>query len=648
MVGQAAIEALNAKSLQDLNGSTPNANIGVDGTITIRGISSNARNSGFEAGAAVYIDGVYQGRPPGNDLNLSDVSQIEVLRGPQGTLFGKNTTAGAYNVATVEPSDSLQGRVEAQFGSRDDEEISGTIAGPVIDHLLGFKLSAYRRRQNGYEDNLYNGDRYGNVDNEGGRFELRLTPGTWDIALRGDLSGDDGVPYVGKPVYGFAAATASGFDQVNQNVGGRLAVHTGGVSLTAVDTLSGDSTLTTISAWRKLDDRLDYDDDLSPLNAVYHRWLDRARQVSEEIRFASPSSDRFTYLAGLYYFGQVLNSYRPVTLSTDFPVQGQLNDIVQTDTTSFAGFGNADYHFTDRLTLDVGLRYTWEHKKLSFVQDQLLVLGYPAFDFDDKFTETDFAPTASLSYQFSPAITGYGKISRGFKSGGWNPDITTTSNIAFGPENVTNYEAGVRTRLLDDRLGINATVFYMDYKDLQVSEFLGTLAGYVIRNAAAAKARGTELELNAKPLSWLDISSGAAYNAATYTKFDSGTGASYAGEQLQNAPRFSGYLSSDAHFPAASLGKFFIHGDFRYQSRVYFDDARTVSPVGPFAQGGYGLLNVRSGLDLPSNIEVSLFAQNVTDRRYLLNRGSDALGLGLIADIYSPPRMFGVRLDYKF
>jgi iron complex outermembrane recepter protein len=648
VVGQAAIESLNAKSLEDLNGATPNANIGVDGTITIRGISSNARNAGFEAGAAVYIDGVYQGRPPGNDLNLSDVSQVEVLRGPQGTLFGKNTTAGAFNVVTVEPTDTLQGKVDLQFGSRDDEEASGYIAGPLIDSLLGLKLSAYRRKQDGYQDNLYNGDRYGNVDNEGGRFELRLTPGTWDIALRGDFSGDDGVPDVPKAVYGFAAATASGFDQINQNVGARLEVHTGGVSLTGIDTLPGDYTLTTISAWRKLDEILDADDDFSPLNGVYHDWLDRARQVSEEIRFASPSSEQLTYLAGLYYFGQVLNSYRPVTLSTGFPVQGQLNDIVQTDTTSLAGFGNADYHFTDRFTLDVGLRYTWEHKKLFFVQDPLLALGYPAFDFDDKLTETDFAPTGSLSYQFSPAITGYGRISRGFKSGGWNPDITSTPNIAFGPENVTNYEAGLRTRLLDDRLSINVTVFYMDYKNLQVSEFLGTYVGQAIRNAAAAKVKGTEWELQAKPLPWLDVSSGADYNAATYTKFDSGTGVNYSGEQLQNAPRFSGYLSSDAHIPAGAVGTFVIHGDFRYQSRVYFDDARTISPVGPFAQGGYGLLNARFGLDLPNNIGIYLFGQNLTDRRYLYDRLNDALGLGLVVDQYSPPRMFGIRLDYRF
>jgi iron complex outermembrane receptor protein len=647
-VSQAAIESLNAKSLQDLNGVTPNVNIGLNGTITIRGISSNARNSGFEAGSAVYIDGVYQGRPLGNDLNLVDVNQVEVLRGPQGTLFGKNTTAGAISVTTVEPGDSVHGRTELQLGSRNDLEVSSYIAGPLVDNLLGFKLSAYRRKQDGYQVNLSNGDRYGNLDSEGGRFELRLKPGDWDIALRGDVAGDDSQPDDAKVVYGFAAASAPGFDVTNMNIGSRLQLHGEGVSLTAIDNLPGDYTLTSISAWRKLHTVQISDDDFSVLDGVHHRYDDRARQISEEIRFASPASDRFTYLAGLYYFAQTLNSVHPVTLGSDFPVQGILNDIVQTQTTSFAGFGDAAYHFSDRLTLDVGLRYTWEHKKLDFVQTPVLALGYPAFDMQDHFTETDFAPVASLSYQFSPAVTGYGKIARGFKSGGWNPDITTTANILFGPENVTNYEAGLRTRLLDDRLGVNVTVYYMDYKNLQVSEFLGTLVGYAIKNAAAAKIKGTELELVAKPLSWLSVSSGAAYNDATYSQFNSGTGVSYAGEQLQNAPKFSGYLSADARFPAGSPGSVVVHSDYRYQTRVFFDDQRTVSPVGPLAQGSYGLWNARVGFDFIKGFEVSLFGQNLTDKRYRMLRYQDTVSLGLILDIYSPPRMFGVRFDYRY
>jgi iron complex outermembrane receptor protein len=649
-VSQAAIESLNAKSLKDLNGVTPNVSIeqNGNGTITIRGISSNARNIGFEAGSAVYIDGVYQGRPLGNDLNLVDVNQVEVLRGPQGTLFGKNTTAGAISVTTVEPGNSFQGRTELQLGSRNDLEVSSYIAGPLVDNLLGFKLSAYRRKQDGYQHNLFNGDRYGNLDSEGGRFEFRLTPGNWDIALRGDVAGNDSQPDAAKVVYGFAAASAPGFDVTNMNIGSRLQVHGGGVSLTAIDNLPGGYTLTSISAWRKLHTDQISDDDFSVLDGVHHRYDDRARQISEEIRFASPASDRFTYLGGLYYFGQTLNSSHPVTLGSDFPVQGILNDIVQTQTTSFAGFGDAAYHFTDRLTLDVGLRYTWEHKKLDFVQTPVLALGYPAFDTQDHLTERDFSPVASLSYQFSPAVTAYGKIARGFKSGGWNPDITTTANISFGPENVTSYEAGLRTRLLDDRLGFNVTVFYMDYKDLQVSEFLGTLVGYVIKNAASAKIKGTELELIAKPLSWLSVSSGAAYNDATYSQFDSGTGVSYAGEQLQNAPKFSGYLSGDARFPAGSLGSVVAHTDYRYQTRVFFDDQRTVSPVGPYAQGSYGLLNARVGFDFVKGLEVSLFGENLTDKRYRQLRYQDTVSYGLTLDIYSPPRMFGVRFDYKY
>jgi len=647
-VSAETISSLNATSLSDLNRITPNARVIEGGNVVIRGIASNARNSGFEAGAAVYIDGVYQGRPLGNNQDLVDVARVEVLRGPQGTLYGKNTTAGAISVITASPGEVAHGAAEVQYGERNDLRVSGYVAGPIIDGLLGAKLAAYSRTADGYQTNVTTGGDAANQDVWGLRGELRWTPGVWDVALRGDYTHDDSTPALFKAVSGFAAPTASGIDNFAHDRNEYQFVHGGGLSLTVERDL-GDFSFTSITGWRSQRSGQEVDDDFSPLNFVYHIWRDRGSQISQEFRLASPEGKRLTYVLGAYYFGQTLKSDRPVSLGAGFPVQGELRDIVETETHAYAVFANADYDITDRLILNLGVRYTSEQKDLDFVQLPLLALGYPAFDFEEGFRDEDVSPTASLSYKFSPDVTGYIKASKGFKSGGWNPDITTTRDIQFASENMTNYEAGLRSRLLDDRLSVNLTAFYMDYQDLQVSQFKGTFAGYVVTNAGAATIKGVELEVQARPASWLTLSGGGAYNDAKYDDFDSGTGVNYAGQQITFSPKTSAFVSFDARFPVFSSAELALQGDYSYTSRIYFDDARrSEATTGPFASDPYSLVNLRAGVILQNGVEVFAYANNVTDERYLLIRNPDALGLGLTLSRYNPPRQIGARITYRF
>jgi iron complex outermembrane receptor protein len=648
-VGAAQLERLNVKSLEDLNGTTPGAHLDDAGNLTIRGISSNARNAGFEAGAGVYVDGVYIGRPLSNDQDLVDVGQVEILRGPQGTLFGKNTTAGAVSITTVQPGNSWRGDAEIQYGQRNDLRVAGYVAGPLVPDLVGLKLGAFERTSDGYQHNVYIGATYGNYDERGGRVELRITPGTWDLALRGDYDRDYGTPAGQVPVTGFATAYASGMDNVAYNTPYYLHREGGGYSFTANDALPGGYTFTSISAWRSLRTVLNFDDDFSPLTIASHHWVDKSHQISQELRLASPSEGKFTWLVGGYFFYQDLGANRPVSLTPPFPVTGTLNDIVTVKTYSFAGFANADYHFTDALTLNVGLRYTSEHKTLNFDQIGILELGYPNLLINDQFTDSDVSPTAALSYKFSPQATGYLKYSKGFKSGGWNPDITTTTHIGFNPEDVTNYEAGLRTRLFQDRLSANVTAYYMDYDNLQVSQFLGTFSGYVITNAGKARVKGVEIDLQAQPVSWLNLTAGGAYNDAKYVQFDSGTGVSYAGQQFTFAPVFTAFVSGDVRTPVATNVNLIAHLDYRYQSTEYFDDQRSYYPgIGPAASGPYGLLNGHVGVALRDGLTLEVFGENLTDNRALTNRLTDGLSLGVLTDIYLPPREVGVRAAYRF
>ncbi len=648
-IGADQLEKLNAKSLADLNGVTPNAHIDELGDLTIRGITSSARNIGFEAGAAVYMDGVYLGRPLGNNQDLIDIDHVEVLRGPQGTLYGKNTTAGAIAITTVRPGQTWRGAGEVQYGERNDWRLSGYVAGPLIPDVLGAKLAVFGRKSDGYQKDLVSGANYGAYDESGVRGELRLTEGSWDVALRGDYRRDVGVPSVEEPVSGFAVGFSPGPDTVAPNVAYTLGRKGGGVSLSADNSLAGGYTFTSISAWRKLSATQHFDDDFSPLDIVFHIFRDDYSQVSQEFRLASPADQKFTWIAGAYYFHQDLKSDRPVTLSTGFPVQGVMSDQVGTKTDAYALFVNGDYHFTDALTLNVGLRYTSERKTLDFVQHGVIAIGYPNLTINDHFTDSDISPTAALSYKFSTQITGYVKYSRGFKSGGWNPDITTTPHIKFDAESVTNYEAGLRTRLLDNRLGINATAYYMDYDNLQVSQFLGTFSGYVITNAGKARVEGVELDVKAQPTSWLSLGAGGAYNDAKYVTFDSGTGASYAGQQFTNVPKVSGFITADVNTPAFAGARFLAHVDYRYQTKVFFDDQRRVFPgVGAASQDAYGQFNGNVGLAFDSGVKIEAFVANASDVRPLVERQPDALGLGIVVERRLPPREYGVRLSYRF
>lgn len=640
------IESLNANSLADLTRVVPNFTIDESGSITIRGIQSFTRNAGFESGAAVYIDGVFQGRPVGNNQNLADIERVEVLRGPQGTLYGKNTTAGAISLVTVRPGDSFTGKAELRFGERNDRLASGYVAGPLTDST-GLKLSAYRRSADGYIRNVANGDDYANTDTSGARVELRLHPENWDISLRGDYVDDQSVPNLGKVVSGFAAPLAPGFDDVNYDVPARLSHKGGGVSLTAERDLN-DYIFTSVSAWRKLQASSTFDDDYTPLDVFHHDFMDDSMQLSQEVRLASPASGRLTYVVGAYFFRQELESDRPGFAGAVFPIPGSLTDRADVDTDAYAIFANGDYRFTDALTLNVGMRYTSERKHLDFEQDATAGLPFPDIVMTDRFTDEDLSPTVSLTYKFTPDVTTYLKASRGFKSGGWNPDITLTRDIRFDAESVNNYELGLRVRSFDGRMDVSLTGYSMDYEDLQVQQFLGTLVGNVITNAGEATIRGVELEVQARPADWLNLSVGGAYTDATYDRFDSGTGASYAGQQIADTPKVTAYALAEARFPIAAATDLILQTDYSSRSKAYFDDARTVSAGLPFSTGGYGLLNARVGIMQSNGLELFVYGQNLTDKRVLEDRMNDALGLGLVIDMYGPPRQYGVRFGYKF
>jgi len=666
------INKLGATSLSNLNTVIPNASIAPNGSVVIRGIQSNTRNIGFESGASIFVDGVYLGRPQLNNLDLVDVNQVEVLRGPQGSLYGKNTTAGAINITTLRPTDSLVVRATADYGEDDNRTRAGiAAAGPVIDELLGVKLAAFSSRSDGYVTNRFNGQKSGNDDYYGVRAELRLTPSErWDIALRADWLIDDSRPAQGSAYLlpgsngtflGTVAPGQPGLINVTDAVRGNSPTSIneflrdsynhdgGGVSLTIDRTFDNGLDLVSISSYRS--QRIDEisDDTFVPFDVIRHRFEDDTDHWSQELRLSSDRENRFRYVVGAFLFGQEATSARPITLGVNHVANALLgtttyefrND-VRLRTSSYAVFVNADYDLLDQLTANVGLRYTSEEKRLNF--GQIGVPGvYPNLSIVDRFTDSDLSPTVSLIYKPSSDWSFYTTVSRGFKSGGWNPDITTTGNIQFGQENVTNYEIGAHLRMWGGRLVSDVAIYHQDYKDMQVSQFLGQALGQVITNAGRSKIDGVEFSATASLAHWLSLSSGVGYNHAEFSEYDDGMGHDYEGNQIQGSPRWSYFVAGDIHQPISPEVDFIARTEFSRRGRSYF----TPDNDNTFSSPLQDTLNVRLGVALlQGRLEILAYGDNLTDDVVVQRAINQATGIPVRVVAFNQGRVLGVRVRY--
>lgn len=574
------LEARGAKNVRDLSFSVPNftsySQSNFNPGIVVRGLSSSARSIGFESGLGAYIDGVYAGRTASFTQDLDDVERVEVLRGPQGTLFGKNTTIGAVSIITARPGNDFAGSASGEYGNFGHYRVSLGVAGPIVQDRVAAKLSGYLDSTDGYVKNVFPSGvpRLNGEKNFGVRGELRFTPSeSLDIALRGDYGRGKFTSFENEVV----AVTGNAFripvDSVvpgtnTINVNGRNAAvrKLYGTSLSINYTLPSDHVLTSISAYRKFDGKTEGTDiDNVSFDYLSIDYFDKTAQISQELRIASPDTGRFKYVAGLYYFDQKATSDRNTLIGADaVSIVGALltaggvpapfvpslvaNPVIRTNvivkTKAYAAFANASFEIVDNLTLLAGLRYTKETKSLLVEQTAPGFLSLPGVlgpaptylnvtPTTDNQSDSDLSPTVGLSYKFSNAVTGYVKYSKGFKSGGWNaellspnraptaanPSFFDVSQIRFNSENIVSYETGLKAELFDRRLRLSSALFQLDYSDIQLSRFVGGLDGYKTDNAGRARVRGFELELNARPVNGLDLSASVGYADAKYLRY---------------------------------------------------------------------------------------------------------------------------------
>ena len=505
-----ALESQRVYRIQDLQQLVPSVNVAYmharQSSVSIRGLGNNPASDGLEGSVGLYLDNVYLGRPGMAVFDLMDIEQLEVLRGPQGTLFGKNTTAGVINISTRAPSFTPERSIEASVGEDGYFQTKGTLSGPLTETLAG-RFSAYRTRSDGDISNEHDGHTLNGGARQGFRGQLLYKPSEqFNLRWIGDYNEEDSsagtrVLYsTGPTINGVnryenraAAAGATLVDgrhrKVNLDDDQKVTVFQGGTSLEANWTLDNDFTLTSISSYRWWDFTPRNDDGLD-VPATYNAGVSvQDKQYSQEFRLASPTGGFFDYVLGAYYFGSNLDNksfafYGPQADVWNGTPTGALANVssvgkghIKTD--SFALFGQGTWHLTPRLDFTAGIRGTYEEKS-AWVNRSAPVGGAAvsgaaaavrqgragAYDSGD-LNQYSTSPSGllNLSYRFTDDLLGYATLSHGEKSGGVNLAVGTApvagaDSLLIGTERANNAELGFKSTLWDRRLQLNANLFW--------------------------------------------------------------------------------------------------------------------------------------------------------------------------------------------
>lgn len=537
-----SLELRGALDLTDIGNITPNVTLetsrGTNSTLSafVRGIGQQDPVSGFEPGVGIYLDDVYLNRPQAAVLDIYDVERIEVLRGPQGTLYGRNTIGGAVKYVTRQLPQEFSLRVRGTYGSYDQAEGVITISAPIGD-IFRVGASVARLSRGGFGDNLATGLENYNKDVWAARGTIELGGHGEPVLIRitGDYTSDRSNPRGGHRLIPGLQSGAPVLDNVFDTRGALndpvqdVEAYGGAINI-SVD-LSDAFTLRSISAWRRDDTFTPIDFDALPAVDVDVPGAYFNEQVSQEFQLLY-ASDRLNGLVGFYYLDAQADTLFDVRLFTTFAGLTAFTN-ASVDTETYAVFGEFTYDFSDQLSLTLGGRYTWDERTANILRQNYLGGGSPFFgglgvpfgaastNFRGSRDFNKFTPRVLLSYQPNPNHNIYAGYSQGFKGGGFDPrgvganapdlngngvreDSEVATFLSFRPESVDSYEIGYKGNLFGGRLYVALAGFYADYTDIQIPGSVACIVNGlpsfcgVTSNAGAATFKGVELEFNAR------------------------------------------------------------------------------------------------------------------------------------------------------
>ncbi|MCC6829175.1 MAG: TonB-dependent receptor [Novosphingobium sp.] len=698
------------------NSSVPVSASNATAAIFIRGIGQNDYQLSADPGVGLYLDGVYISRGVGNVLDVLNVERIEVLRGPQGTLFGRNTIGGAVSVVTRKPGDTLAGSLDLTTGSYNRVQIKASIDVPLAEGVYTSFSGFYHNRDGYVKGVIPAAPDLGDTNQLAGRFALRLEPASnvkIDLAVDGTRAREQSAPNVAialnenapaaatwNALYSGAAAVCTDLANparlTNQNCFNSqwaLAPYKHGGTFTTISSvfnstsrrpyqsgsdlniwgvsgvlewnLSDAVTFKTITAYRKVTGFWTRDSDHSPATIIQTNSDWRQHQFSQEFQLGGDAFDkRLNWLVGGYYSSESGNHKDLVNIVDAVFLSGAV-----LKGKSYAVFGQATYEIVDNLNLTGGIRWTQDQKSFSNANQYVVEAGFltgAPFNPDGSglqdgdplmgplgqtstIKDRAWTPMASLSYRWSRDVLTYLSYSKGFKGGGFTQRVFPPFAFipSFKPETSETYEAGIKTDLLDRRVRLNAAVFLNNYNNLQITVNDPTLGfAPIIQNAARARIKGVELELQARPTDALRIEAGLGYLDAKYTKVD--IRALNAGvstdSHLQNAPKWTLSAGASYEFALGDAGKLTPRVDWSYRSRVYNDAVNTPGLV----QDGYHLVNASIGYaDGSDRWKVNLGVKNLTKEIYLGSGYADSFG-GILEGVYGRPREWYLSAGYKF
>ena len=680
------LDKLNIKDLGDLDAQVPNLTVyaarGSTSTVTayIRGVGQADPLWGVDPGVGIYLDDVYIARPQGALLDVFDVERIEVLRGPQGTLYGKNTIGGAIKYISRGLPQETTGFASVTVGNYNQLDVKAALGGEIggKDSGLRGRVSVASMNRDGFGTNTYTGQEVSDKEINAVRMQLgAYSQDDFDVQFAFDYMDDQSgvrgakmlAPNPLAPAY---PPTSDRYD-IRSGMKNINDTEMKGASVTANWRPSDNWAFKYVAAKRESDTETNIDFDTTPLTLVDVRAFYSDSQVSQELQANYDGGGRARGVMGLYWFngdagGQVLNHFYNPLLATGLtnPLFGDTQGVVNTK--SIALYADWTFDLTDRLTLDVGARYTDEDKHAVALNRFYTGLDYgtswgTAANFDKTINFKNVSPKVSLDYQVTPDILVYGLASRGFKSGGYNIRANTTavprSGEPFDDEQVDSFEIGSKMSFLDQRLFLNLSAFHNKYKDIQLSIFTafdsnndGVDDNFFgdFTNAGKGTVNGVEVEYQFLPtanwlvsgnLAWLD----AKYDEfLTYTTTRPPVLVDVADSQyFTNAPEFSGAINVEYRTDLANGGNLSARVGYSYQSEVW--PTTDLSPL--IKQDGYGLVSAGVIWKIDDAWSLSLQGTNLADEEYRTT-GYNIAAYGVLTGFYGPPRQYSLTARYDF